>query len=308
MRVTVIRNPVAGGAHAWPGTARALAEIFPGYSLVETVKGMTGPQARAAVTPETDLVLVVGGDGTVGQAVDGLLTSLYPQTAFAFLPGGTGADFSRNFDWPATTERQLQAIATAAPRRIDVGVLQSHVSGGEAQTTHFINVASTGVSGEIVAAIEANRGPSRLPAFLRYRLMSLARIARYKGAALRISVDGRCVYDGAVLVAAVTNGSWFGAGVRAAPQALLDDGQLDLVFARHCGAIGNLKIFAAFANGSAANSSAIETHRGQVIDIEPHGKIPMAEADGEVIRPGALRFSILPQALTVRLPPAVAPG
>lgn len=93
MRVTVIRNPVAGGAHAWPGTARALAEIFPGYLLVETVKGMTGPQVRAAVTPETDLVLVVGGDGTVGQAVDGLLTSLYPQTAFAFLPGGTGADF-----------------------------------------------------------------------------------------------------------------------------------------------------------------------------------------------------------------------
>lgn len=308
MKVTVIRNPVAGGAGAWPQIARALARVFPGYELVETERDRTARQTRAVITETTDLVLALGGDGTVGQVVEGVMTSAFPHTAFAFLPGGTGSDFSRNIRWPDNVEQRLAAIAAATPRLMDVGVLQSRSADGASGTSHFINIASTGVSAEIVAAINALRGKSRVPASLRYRLIALRRILGYRGGALRISVDGRCIHDGPVLVAAACNGGWFGAGVAVAPDAVLDDGLLEVVVCRHRGLLGNLSTFAAFSGAGKGYRPATFTDRGAVIEIEPT-TVPAlsAEADGEVIQPGALRITVLPKALKVKLPQAVGP-
>ena len=307
MKVTVIRNPVAGGAGAWPQIAEALARVFPGYALVETERGRTAAQTRAAVTDATDLVLAVGGDGTVGQVVEGVLTSSFPQTPFAFLPGGTGSDFSRNFRWPDSVEQRLQAIATATPRRIDVGLLQCRGQDGTVSASHFINIASAGVSGEMVEAVEASRGKSRLPASLRYRLIALQRIFGYRGGSLRISVDGRSIHDGPVLVAAFCNGGWFGAGVAAAPDAMLDDGLLEVVICRHRGLLGNLSTFAAFSGAGKGDRPATVMDRGGVIEIEPTTVPALSvEADGEVIQPGALRITVLPKTLTVKLPQAVS--
>lgn len=318
MRVAVIRNPVAGGAQAWPATERALRAIFPNYTLIETRAHQTADQVRTALAHSADLVLAIGGDGTVGQVVDGILTSARPDTDFAFLPGGTGSDFCRNFRFPKTVTEQLQAIAATQPRRIDVGQVQTRAVGQGAgqdwvKTRHFINIASAGVSGAIVAGINAARGTSRLPHALRYRWISLKNILRHPGHGVRLVVDGEQVYAGPILVAAIANGGWFGAGLHASPDARVDDGALNLVYAVDRGAFGNLQTFMAFASGKHVSHSKIHHCTGKVIEIEP---LPDAiapdviamETDGELMPMGlntrdqAFRIQILPQALSVRLP------
>lgn len=313
MKVAVIRNPVAGGAQAWPATERALNEIFPGYTLIETRAHQTADQVRAVLKQSVDLVLAIGGDGTVGQVVDGILTSAHPDTDFAFLPAGTGSDFSRNFRFPKGVTAQLSAIAAARPRRIDVGQVQTRSlrqSAGQEwiQLRHFINIASLGVSGAIVAAIDGTRGTSRLPHALRYRLVSLKHILSHPGHGLRLVVDGRLVFEGPVLVAAIANGGWFGAGLHAAPAAQVDDGVFNVVYGVDRGAFGNLKTFMAFAAKRHVDHRKIHHCRGSVIEIEPMPHAICMEADGELLQAGlshdnqAFRVQVLPQALSVRLP------
>ncbi len=312
MKVTVIRNPVAGGAHAWPATKRALEAVFPGYTLIETRAGETASQTRAALEQPVDLVLAIGGDGTVGQVADGLLSSAYPQTPFAFLPGGTGSDFSRNFRFPADVLAQLQTIATAPPCQIDVGQLQMRpMNGGEdapwQYLRYFINVASAGVSAAIVSALEAGRANARLPHSLRYRWVSLQHILRHRGHGLRLRIDGKTLYSGSVLVAAVANGGWFGAGIRVSPDADVLDAKLNAVCAVHRGPLGNLATFVAFITGRHIKHTHIHHGQGQVIEIEPIQRLMSLEADGERVAPAqamdhAFRIRILPQALCVRLP------
>lgn len=318
MTVAVIRNPVAGGAQAWPATEHGLRAIFPNYTLIETRAHQTADQVRAALAHPVDLVLAIGGDGTVGQVVDGILTSANPDTDFAFLPGGTGSDFSRNFRFPKSVTEQLQSIATAQPRRIDVGQVQTRALGQGAgqdwvQARHFINIASVGVSGAIVAGVNAARGTSRLPHALRYRWISLKNILSHPGHGMRLVVDGKQVYAGPVLVAAIANGGWFGAGLHASPAARVDDGALNLVCAIDRGAFGNLQTFMAFAGGQHVNHSKIHHFQGRVVEIEPFPDViaPDAiamETDGELMPMSlntddqAFRIQILPQALSVRLP------
>jgi diacylglycerol kinase (ATP) len=313
MKVTVIRNPVAGGANAWPATDRALSAVFPQYTLVETRPHQTASQVRTALERPVDLILAIGGDGTVGQVVDGILTSAHPDTTFAFLPGGTGSDFSRNFKFPSDITARLRAIADAQPRRIDVGLLQKrsmgHGDGPEwSHERHFINIASLGVSGAIVTGMDAARGTSRLPHSLHYRLISLNHILRHPGHGLRLVVDGGQVYAGLILVAAIANGSWFGGGLHASPAARVDDGDLNLVYAVDRGAFGNLKTFMAFAAERHVNHSKIHHCTGKVIEMEPLQQAISMEADGELVQAGlskndqAFRISVLPQALSVRLP------
>ncbi|HBF30259.1 diacylglycerol kinase family protein [Rhizobium sp.] len=311
MKVAVIRNPVAGGAKAWPATAHALSLVFPGYMLVETRPRQTADQVREVLAEPFDLVLAVGGDGTVGPVVDGILSSNRPDTAFAFLPGGTGSDFSRNFRFPSDVTARLKVIADAQPRRIDVGLLQKRSMGDEVEWSHerhFINIASVGVSGAIVAGMDAARGTSRLPHSLRYRLISMRHILRHPGHGLRLVVDGGQVYAGPVLVAAIANGGWFGGGLHASPAARVDDGELNLVYAVDRGWFGNVKTFMAFASERHVNHSKIHHCRGKVMEIEPWPQAISIEADGELVQAGlgkndqAFRITILPQALSVRLP------
>lgn len=313
MKVVVIRNPVAGGAQAWPATERALNEIFPGYTLIETRAHQTADQVRTVLAQPFDLVLAIGGDGTVGQVVDGILTSAHPETELAFLPAGTGSDFSRNFRFPKGVMAQVSAIVAARPRRIDVGqVLKRNPEEKTGQEwtpeRHFINIASLGVSGAIVAAIDGTRGTSRLPHALRYRLVSLKHILSHPGHGVRLVVDGRQVFEGPVLVAAITNGGWFGAGLHAAPAAQVDDGVFNVVYAVDRGAFGNLKTFMAFASARHVDHSKIHHCRGRRIEIEPMPHAISMEADGELLQSGlshenqAFRVQVLPQALSVRLP------
>lgn len=309
--VAIIRNPAAGGWRgrlSWPALRTALQTVFPGAEIVETAESGDGARLAAEFCARNvSLVVAVGGDGTIGDVADGIMRSARPQTAFSFLPAGTGSDFARNFAWPSDTVAMVQAIAAAEPRTIDIGRLTRPAPDGSTSIRHFINIASFGVSGEVVRAINEGGSGAVLPGSLRFHLTSVRQILRYKPQSVRVSVDGVEIHRGPITTIAVSNGRFFGGGMQVAPTADLADGLFDIVVLGGASRLKVLSILASLYRAGHVGNPLVGSYRGRVVEVQPldgeEGRA-LLECDGEMFGQVPARFDLLPAALTVKLPPA----
>lgn len=280
----------------------ALAVRFPEREVRETTNA--GDAARLAielVEAGCGLVIAVGGDGTIGDVVDGVMRSVRPGTAFSFIPTGTGCDFARKFALPHEPGALVRRIADAPVRRIDVARMTGSSLGGKDAERHFANIASVGVSGRIVQAVNG-RGRRVASGSLRFFLCSVREILRYRPEAVRVVVDGEEVFAGPVTVAAVANGGWFGGGMHVVPLADLADGLLDIGILRATSKAGVLGILVRLYSASHVGDPLISFHRGRVIEIEPFGDQPLSiEADGETLAFDRLRVEVMPGALSLKI-------
>jgi YegS/Rv2252/BmrU family lipid kinase len=300
-----MRNPVSGGRSGrarWRDISTALAARFPQRELRETASA--GDAARLAielVEAGCELIIAVGGDGTIGDVVDGLMRSARPDTAFSFIPTGTGCDFARNFTLPHAPDALVRHIAEAPVRRIDVARVTGSSSGGQDALRHFANIASVGVSGRIVEAVNG-RGRRVASGSLRFLLCSVREILRYRPEVVRVVVDGEEIFHGPVTVVAVANGRWFGGGMHVVPFADLADGLLDIGILRGTGKFGVLGILARLYSAAHVGHPLISFHRGSVIEIGPVADQHLSiEADGETLAFDRLRVEVMPAALSLKI-------
>lgn len=290
-------------ARAWPALFEALRRRFPEIDVRETATaGQAAGLSRELVASGCDLVIAVGGDGTVSDVVDGILSSCRPETALSLIPNGTGCDFARNFTLASTPEAIADQIAGAPVRFIDaVRISGPAVDGGDI-VRHFANIASVGVSGEIVRSMNEAPRSRLMDGSTRFMLYSALGIMRYRPQSVRVVVDGEEVYAGAVTVASVANGAWFGGGMHVVPQADLTDGLLDVVVMKATSKIGQLGLLARLHRAAHVCHPLLSFHRGRSVEITAigHGRFS-SEVDGE--NPGleALRADILPAGLAVRI-------
>ena len=152
----VIVNPNAGKGRAnknWPSLQRRMeARLGPLTILETTGEGDAERLTGRAIKDGFTHIIAIGGDGTVNEALNGYFsdteaTPINPDACLSFLTGGTGNDFVRSFDWPKKIDAQLERIATAAPRKLDVGMCC--LTGPDNTPVHryFANIGSFGISG-----------------------------------------------------------------------------------------------------------------------------------------------------------------
>lgn len=311
--VAIIRNPAAGGRRGrlcWPAVGAALKSVFPSAEIHETAASGDGARLAAEFCARgASLVVAVGGDGTIGEVAGGILSSARPQTAFSLIPAGTGSDFSRNFAWPADPMAMAEAIAAAVPRRIDTGRLVRRAPDGSTSIRSFVNIASFGVSGEVVRAMNEGAHRAILPGPLRFQLASIREILRYRPRSVRVCVDGAEVHRGPITAIAVANGRFFGGGMQVAPAADLADGLFDIVVLGGASRLRVMTILASLNGARHIDHPLVSMYRGRAVEVESlAGKEGRAllDCDGEMFGQVPARFDLLPDALTVKLPPAVA--
>lgn len=305
MKIGIVRNPVSGGrsGHArWQAISQSFAEHFPGCEVRETARaGEAGRLAIDLIASSCDLIVAAGGDGTIGEVVDGIMRSAKPQTAFSFVPTGTGCDFARNFALPGDPEALVRRIANAPVRQIDIARMSGLSADGTMLERHFANIASAGVSGRIVQAVNG-RGRRVASGSLRFLLCSVREILRYSPEGVRVVIDGTEVFAGPVTVAAVANGAWFGGGMHVVPFADLADGLLDVGILKGASKTGVLGILARLYSASHVGHPLIAFYRGRVIDVEPwNGQVMSIEADGETIAFDRLHVEVMPSALRLKI-------
>ena len=218
MKVRAILNPRAGvAAQRTRDAVERGRPTWKDYAVYLTREaGHATELAREAVTAGADLVVAVGGDGTVNEVAQGLIDS---PAALGIVPVGSGNGLARALRIPLRPEPALAALESGARRRMDVGFLNGRP---------FLNVAGVGFDAVVGHAFHerGKRGGRR--GFLGYVRLCLLELRTYRAPRLAIEVPPeRLELEAFVLTFA--NGPQYGAGAVINPGAKLDDGKLEVV-------------------------------------------------------------------------------
>jgi len=302
VKPVLIVNPASAGGRTgrhFDSIARAIHSRLGDFEARFTrATGDGNALAREAVTAGRRLVVAVGGDGTASEVIDGLLHGGYREQ-FGFIPRGTGGDFRRSLGIPGDVPGAALALAERAVRTIDLGRIEFTGSDGQPALRHFANVASCGVSGQVVSRV--NRSGKWLGGTLTFKLASARSLAGWHDQRVRWRADGGAWTESAVTALAVCNGRHFGGGMMVAPAALLDDGLLDVTIWSGFGLLDFITKDAMIYDGRHVQLPNTRTLRVRTLELEPVGPSPvLLEVDGE--QPGRLpaRITVLPGALTLR--------
>lgn len=297
----IIINPKAGKRPPRFSRLEArLKEVVGELELVRTRKPRDAVRiAREAVRSGVERLVVGGGDGTLSEVVTGILDAgLGSEVEIGFLPLGSGCDLARSVGLPRSIPRTLELLATGQRRKLDAGRVRFIGRDGSKGSFCFVNETSFGLSGLTVDWM--NRFGRRLGSRLGFALATAQAVIRHPTPDLAISVDGREVHCGPTSMVAVANGCFFGGGMKIAPDALLEDGQFDVVIV---GPLSRRRLLAnlpSLYRGTHLSHPAVSVFRGTRIEAQPrNGSQALLDADGEALGFLPVSVELLPSAITL---------
>ena len=308
-RVGLVINPTAGHGRGRTAGQRAVRLLREGGVDVVDLSGESIAdalaRARGAAIDGLAALVVVGGDGMVHLGVNAVVGT---PTPLAIVASGSGNDFARVLGLPVhdvhAAVKRIVAALSHPPRAVDAVHVAPYVAGTHAHEREtwggswFAGALSVGLDAAVNARANTYRWPSGPAKYVRAVLSCLRTFEPY---GYRLTTDtGTRELMGTVV--AVASSSRIGGGIRIAPQALIDDGQLDLVCASALSTPGILKLFPGMYRGAHVRHPAVTVERTTSVIIEPTGDgafPPVAFADGEVIGPVPLRVQVHPGALLV---------
>jgi diacylglycerol kinase (ATP) len=305
VKVQVILNPCADRWSARRRTEavrQALCSVGLDYELVETTTpGEATGVAAAAAMEEHTAVVAAGGDGTVNEVVNGLLVVAGngPTRPLAILPLGTGNDFAAMAGIPRDLRRAAALVGRGQARQVDVGRVTFAHAGVPAVTRYFVNNCAFAM--EPLVTIESTR-VRWVPGNTRYVVALLRALRRLNAWQMRVTWDHGS-YEGPVYLCSICNGRRCGGIYCMAPEARLDDGRLDLVFAPELSKLEVLRVLPRLFRGTHVHHPEVVYTRARRITLESDPGTPI-HADGEVLTESATRIDceILPGRLTLLAP------
>ncbi|HEX3267005.1 MAG TPA: diacylglycerol kinase family protein [Gaiellaceae bacterium] len=298
--VVFLVNPASeNGAtgRRWPELAHSAAALgLRGDALLSERAGQLGQQARDAADAGTRMLVVVGGDGTVNEVVNGIAGRL--DVEVAVIPRGTGWDFARTYRIPRRLEDAAEVALHGRTRTIDLGRVHYRSWGGSESESLFANIASAGMSGAI--AKRANESSKGLGGKASYLWATLAVFSRWRNDEVRVKVDDE-ERHGRMHDVVVANGRYFGGGMEICPEAEPDDGLFDVLLIGDLTKRDLLMTLPKTYRGKHLPHPKAEVLRGASVEVETPAPLPV-ELDGEQPGTTPTRFEVVPQALRLRVP------
>lgn len=296
----IIINPVSGGGRArrlWPRLAAALARY--GIQCDHAVTSHAGHAvqlAQQAIASGHRRLLALGGDGSFNELVNGLVAQRevpLDELLAAIAPLGTGNDWAHAMQVPDDPDLLAAAMLRGRSRRVDLGVAEvPGIAGSAPRRLAFHNNAGAGINAEALR-LALRSGPRALA-----YLIGLARaLMRYEAPLFEVSADGR-LRSGRYLIALAAIGHYYGAGMRLAPAAQLDDGFFDLVLIETMSIMGALRRLPKLFNGRLASDPAVHTVRCRSVTIHATPACGI-EIDGQDFGSTPVVLTLQPGALTV---------
>ena len=306
--VVVLINPESAGGRTrrrWPEIARALERAIGPFEHLFT----EGPRhatslAREAALAGSSLLVSVGGDGTHGEVVNGLLqlTAGAPSgasPALGFVPSGTGDDLARSLGLPLDVDGAIARLALRTERSVDAGRVSYTSDDGSPSARYFVNVADFGLGGAVV--LRVNRGGKVLPGKATFFVATVAAMLAWKNRAMRLVFDGGAdAWEGSFREVVVANGGTMGGGMVIAPDARMDDGQLEIVALGDLGLLSTLALAPAIYGGKPTRDPHVRRRRARRLEAHAANGVPVA-ADGESLGRLPATFEALPAALRIRM-------
>ncbi|MDX1931123.1 MAG: diacylglycerol kinase family lipid kinase [Capsulimonadales bacterium] len=280
----VIYNPTAGRGQGVVMALKAKELLGPKYEWRPTQKAGHAIQLAREAGATHEVVVAMGGDGTVGDVARGLLGT---NAALGVLPAGTGNDFARNLNLKLELDEAVSTVLSGVVRHIDVGMIND---------TPFINNAGTGFDAAVMKTMNTSiRFARGYSAFL---LAILKTLPTYKPFRLNLTtVDGEKIEERAYMVS-VLNGRMYGGGMLAAPFAEMDDGNLDLMIIKAVPKIQLLPLIGKVRSGQHMNHKAVRVLKARGFSVKTVPTQPL-NIDGDVTGLTPADITTLPRALKV---------
>ena len=282
----------------WPELARrAAAAGLEGATLFSERQGHLAELAREAALDGAELLVVVGGDGSVNEVANGL-AGLGRQPEVAIVPRGTGWDFSRTFGIPRKVDDAVHVALEGDVRTIDVGRASYRAWDGSDATAWFANVASAGMSGAI--AKRANETTKALGGKASYLWATFAVFSGWEATEIEVVVDGKR-RTGRMFDVVVANGRFFGGGLQICPEAEPDDGLFDVLTIGDVTKRDLVLTMPKMYRGTHLPHPKAELLRGPSVTVTSETPLPI-ELDGEQPGTTPATFEVAAGALRLRVP------
>ena len=289
-RIALVHNPQAGRGKA-PAAARRLMAALAGAGLkprelLTKGRGHAEELVGQALAQGAQVVMVVGGDGTVHEAAQAMAGS---PACLAPLPAGRCNDFCRALGLGFDAEALVAAVVAGASRTVDL----ARVNG-----RNYCTVGAVGFDAEVSRYVDLMKGPLwGQPAYI-YAVLRM--LSRYQPPQVSLTWDDGH-YHGPLFLAAVANTPTYGNQIRIAPQALANDGILDVCLVRPPSTLRVLRLLPSALKGRHGKVPEVSFLRTRKVEISCDRPMELW-ADGEPVAASPLKVKILPQALKVVAP------
>jgi YegS/Rv2252/BmrU family lipid kinase len=299
---TLVVNSNAGGGRPrklLEGIERALRAWGVQYT-VELTKG-PGDATKLAAASQSDVVISVGGDGTVNEVLNGLR----PGVSLGIVPAGSGNDLIKSLPIPPSPMDALHTAVYGRPLKVDAGSVTCSVHssnekepGVPASSRLFLNGVGIGFDAEV--AVRKGEIPY-LTGTLVYVAAVLQTLGRYKSPLFKVNCNG-VSRESRQLLIAVGNGRCAGGGFYLTPEADPSDGELDVCLIGHVSIFTILRLMPRVMKGRHAGHPCVTFARTREISLESLTPF-FVHADGEIAGRGVNRvdIGILPQHLSVQV-------
>ncbi|WP_080844383.1 diacylglycerol/lipid kinase family protein [Cytobacillus gottheilii] len=246
------------------------------------------------------LIAVVGGDGTLHEVLNGAVK--HKNIKVAFLPAGSGNDFSKGFHVSSdamTALKDLLRIRKREGTHVDIGVIYDQ---NKVNPHYFINNMGAGFDAEV--AQEANHSPFKqvLSLFslgkLAYVLILLKRLFTYERREIELTIDGKSYHFSKAWFVTISNQPYYGGGMKIAPNASPLDGKLDITVVHHVSRLKLLFVFFTVFSGKHVHIKGVEMFQGRYIHLDSSTRLPV-HTDGEAAGVTPLSVTILPRQVRV---------
>jgi YegS/Rv2252/BmrU family lipid kinase len=299
----VIVNPNAGnrkGEHDWKGITRLLAKAGIDYmSYFTEHRGHAMDLTRKYIHAGFRKFIVIGGDGTFNEVVNGIFTQKVADPSrmvLAIIPVGTGNDWCRMFGIPDDYAKAIDVIVQDRRFVQDTGVLQYTGVNGMPEKRYFVNIAGMGFDAMVAEKTNRDKDLGKGNP-LSYFVNIFTSLFSYKPTRTKITLNER-VIDQEVFSMTAAIGRYNGGGMKQAPNADPDDGLFDLTIIRKIGKFKVIRNVLKLLDGSYVRLPEVSSFKTSSVRIDSNPPIH-AEVDGESLGHSPFIFSILPKSLQV---------
>ena len=266
-KIHAIVNPNAGGGYSsnvWPKVKNLLSKYDLTYSITEK-HGDAETFAEKAIADSNEFIAVVGGDGTLNEVVqscEGKDITIIPVSA------GTGSDFVRNFS--INREGSIQdMIDRNISVSVDLGIVESSLG-----KRYFANIAEAGFGADVMKRMNSHKKKRGGSSFTSTILMELYNFKKFECSIQ--SEEFEETLDVSEII--VANGLYFGGGIKAAPDASMDDGLLTVHIIRGAGRAKLLMNLRKLKSGSYIHDKEVISFTTKRLHIDGSA---LVEIDGE---------------------------
>ncbi len=302
--IHIIMNPTSGGGKTGETKHYILNKIekYLGkeYTLWVTEKPAEAVEhAISAIESGGNLIIAVGGDGTIHEVVNGICSKGIwddNHSILGIISSGTGQDFVQSLGLTTNIDEQLKIIKAGRIKSIDIGQVKFKDDNNRDIAKYFANEFQTGIGGDVVQKV--NSRVKQKGGFLTYGLATVSILFKYSGHNMTLRINDGESFSGKFIAVIVTNGTYMGGGMKLTSSGELDDHYFELISIRSQNIIQKVINFPKIYFGKLKSTPKITFDKIQKIVVESEEDVLM-EADGELLGKLPCEVNLLPSAIKV---------